>query len=190
MRSSIGLSEKIIRLFTRALLEGTKSSMGKALAKAKTLYYQQDQDFSAHDEKVMQQVIFYGLPMYELETGAVLDEPGNDFPGVGFSPDLPNDPLGETTILTGSVAIDFQEAQNLALSETTDGDYYALNGSIHIVPGQPIQPLHFGDVTVAQLPARGVVLLNALYEAQGTFDPVIAVPYNEYDTENTEPVFR
>jgi len=187
MRTSIGLSEKVIRLFTRALLEGSKSSMGKALVTAKSLYYQQDQDFSGYDEKVMQQLVFYGLPMYELETGAVLEGPGNDFPGVGFTPDLPSEALGETVVLTGSVAIDFEEAQNLALSETTDGDYYALNGSIHSVPGQPIQPLHFGDVTVPQLPARSVLILNASYEPQGTFDPVIAIPYNEYDTESTEP---
>ena len=188
MRNSIGLSEKLIRLFTRALLAGTKSSMGKALATAKALYYQQDQDFSNYDEKVMQQVVFYGLPMYELETGAVLDEPGNDFPGVDFTQDLPSSgQLGETTVLTGSVSINFEEAQNLALSETADGDYYALNGSIHTVPGQPIQPLHFGNVTVPQLPARGVLLLNASYEAQGTFDPVIAIPYNEFNTDNTEP---
>lgn len=187
MRSSIGLSEKLIRLFTRALLAGTKSSMGKALTTAKALYYQQDQDFTSFDEKVMQQVVFYGLPMYELESGAVLDEPGNDFPGVGFTPELPGGQLGETTILTGSVSIDFKAAQNLTLSETTDGDYYALNGSLHIVPGQPMQPLHFGDVTVPSLPARDVLLLNALYEAQGVFDPVIAVPYNEYATDDAEP---
>ena len=187
MRNNIGLSEKLIRLFTRALLQGTKSSMGKALATAKMLYYQQDQDFSSFDEKVMEQVVFYGLPMYQLESGAVLDGPTNDFPGVGFTPDLPDNPLDDTQVLTGSVTVNFTEAENLTLSETTDGDYYALNGSAHTVPGQPIQPLHFGDVTVPQLPARGVVLRNALYEPQGTFDPVVAVPYNEYDTANIEP---
>lgn len=187
MRSNIGLSEKVIRLYTRALLQGTQSSMGKALATAKALYYQQDQDFSSYDEKVMQELVFYGLPMYELETGAVLSGPGNDFPGVDFTPSLPSNPLGDTAVLTGSVTIDFQQAQNLALSETSDGDYYDLNGSIHIVPGQPIQPLHFGDVTAPQFPARGALLLGATYQAQGTFDPVVAVPYNEHDTDNTEP---
>jgi hypothetical protein len=187
MRNAIGLSEKVIRLFTRALLTGTKSSMGKALATAKSLYYQQDQDFTSYDEKVMQQVVFYGLPMYELETGAALGDPGNDFPGVGFEPELPTGQLGDTGVVTGSVSINFTEAQNLTLSETSNGDYYALNGSIHIVPGQPMQPLHFGDVTVPQLPARGVLLLNASYEAQGAFDPVVASPYNEYATDNIEP---
>lgn len=187
MRNNIGLSEKVIRLYTRALLQGTQSSMGKALSTAKALYYQQDQDFSNYDEKVMQELVFYGLPMYELETGDVLSEPGNDFPGVSFTPSLPGNPLGDTTVLTGSVTIDFQQAQNLTLSETSDGDYYNLNGSIHIVPGQPIQPLHFGDVTAPQFPARGALLLGATYQAQGTFDPVVAVPYNEYDTDNTEP---
>ncbi|MFQ5855277.1 MAG: pre-peptidase C-terminal domain-containing protein [Anaerolineae bacterium] len=187
MRSSIGLSEKLIRLNTRALLQGTESSMGKALVTAKTLYYKQDQDFSSYDEKVMQQVVFYGLPMYELETGSVLSGPGNDFPGVNFMPSLPSNPLGGSVVLTGSVTIDFQQAENLALSETNDGDYYTLNGSMHTVPGQPIQPLHFGDVTAPQLPARGALLLSASFQVQENFDPVIAVPYNEYDTGNIEP---
>lgn len=185
MRNSIGLSEKVIRLFTRALLAGSSSRMGKALATAKALYFQQDQDFSAYDEKVMQQLVFYGLPMYELDTGAVLGDPGNDFPGVDFTSQLPTGQLGDVTVQTGLVSIDFSNAQNLALSETTEGDYYSLNGSVHIVPGEPIQPLHFGNVTVPQLPARGVLLLNATYEGQGTFDPVIVMPMNEYYTNTT-----
>ncbi|MBN2004706.1 MAG: hypothetical protein JXA21_15220 [Anaerolineae bacterium] len=190
MRSNIGLSEKVIRLYTRALLQGTRSSMGKALSTAKALYYQQDQDFSNYDEKVMQELVFYGLPMYELETGSALSGPGNDFPGVSFTPNLPDDPLGDTAVLTGSVIIDFQQAQNLTLSETHDGDYYNLNGSIHIVPGQPIQPLHFGNVTVPQFPARDALLLGATYQAQGTFDPVVAAPYNEHDAGNLEPELK
>jgi hypothetical protein len=187
MRDNVGLSEKVIRLYTRALLKDSKASMGKALVTAKGLYYQQDQDFSSYDEKVMQQVVYYGLPMYEVETGAALPGPGNDFPGVDFSPTLPSEALGETGPVTGSVSIDFREAENLTLSETEKGDYYLLNDSIHTVPGQPIQPLHFGDVTVPQLPARGVLLLSASLESQGSFDPVITVPYNEYATEDVEP---
>jgi hypothetical protein len=187
MRTSIGLTEKLIRLYVRALLKGTKGSMGKALATAKSLYYQQDTDFSNYDEKVMQQVVFYGLPMYELETGAALGGPGNDFPGVDFTPSLPSSPLGPSGVLTGSVSIDFDQAENLDLSETGDGDYYVLNGSMHAVPGQPIQPLHFGDVTAPQLPARGALLLGATYQVQKGFDPVVAEAYNEYDTIHPEP---
>jgi hypothetical protein len=186
LRSSIGLSEKVMRLFSRALLQGTQSSMGKALVTAKSRYFQQDQDFSSYDEKVMQQVVFYGLPMYALESGGVLSEE-DEFPGVEFDPDPPADPLSGSQVLTGSVSIDFTQAQNLALSETEDGDYFALSGSIHAVPGQPIQPLHFGNVTAPKLPARDVLLLNATYESQGAFDPLVAVPYNEYDTANLEP---
>ncbi len=186
MRSSIGLTEKVIRLYTRALLKGLQSSMGKALVTAKTLYHQQDTDFSGYDEKVMQQMIFYGLPMYELESGSALD-PEDPFPGVDFTPDVPENPLGSDDILTGTISVDFSEALNLALSETGDGDYYSLNGSIHAVPGQPMQPLHFGDVTAPELPAHGALLLNATFKAPTTFDPLVAIPYNEYETANLEP---
>jgi hypothetical protein len=190
MRSDIGLSEKVMRLYTRALLQGAKASMGKALSTAKALYYQQDQDFSGYDEKVMQQVVFYGLPMYELETGAALSGPGNDFPGVDFEPVVPSSPLGDETVVTGSVTIDFRQAQNLSLSETSDGDYYVLNGSMHAVPGQPIQPLHFGDVTAPELPARDALVLGASFQVEQGFDPVVAVAYNEYDTGNVEPTLE
>jgi hypothetical protein len=190
MRNSIGLTERLIRLFTRALLAGTKSSMGKSLATAKVLYYTEDHDFSSYDEKVMQQVVFYGLPMYELETAAVLDDPGNDFPGVGFTPELPGGELGDTQVITGSIGIDFSQAQNLVLSETGDGNYFALNGSVHTVPGQPMQPLHFGDVSVPKLPARGVLLEGAVLESQGPFDPIIVNPYNEFTIDEIEPELR
>lgn len=187
MRNAIGLSEKLIRLYTRALLQGTKASMGKALTTAKTLYFQQDTDFSAYDEKVMQQLVFYGLPMYELASGGALPGPENPFPGVNFTPVLPTGALGERAVVTGVVTIDFRQAQNLALAETADGAYYQLNGAIHTVPDQPVQPLHFGDVTVLGLPARAVLLLNATFQSEPAFDPVITVPYNEYDTGNLEP---
>jgi hypothetical protein len=187
MRSEIGLSEKMIRLYTRALLKGSRGSMGKSLATAKALYYQQDQDLSSYDEKVMQQLVYYGLPMYELDSGAVLSGEDNSFPGVGFTPSLPGSTLGGSSIVTGSVRIDFSNAQNLALEQTGDGDYYVLNGSVHTVPGQPIGPLHFGNVSASQVEARGVLLLGATYSEPKDFDPVVAAPYNEYETATQEP---
>jgi hypothetical protein len=187
LRSEIGLSEKMIRLYTRALLKGSRGSMGKALATAKTLYFQQDQDFSSYDEKVMQQLVYYGLPMYQLDSGAVLSGDDNSFPGVGFSPTLPGSTLGGSSVVTGSVRIDFSNAQNLALEQTGDGDYYALNGSLHTVPGQPIGPLHFGSVSAPQIEARGVLLLGATYGEPQSFNPVVAAPYNEYETATQEP---
>ena len=186
MRSAIGLTEKVMRLYSRALLQGTKSSMGKALVTAKMLYYEQDTDFSAYDEKVMQQVVFYGLPMYELESGGALSDE-NPFPGVAFAPTIPDKPLSGSDVVTGAVTIDFRQAQNLALLETDEGSYFNLNGSIHTVPDQPIQPLHFGDVSASQLPARGVVLRSASFDSRSAFDPVIAAPYNEYDDIVSEP---
>ncbi|PDW00364.1 pre-peptidase C-terminal domain-containing protein [Candidatus Chloroploca asiatica] len=187
MRSAIGLSERMIRLYTQELLKGTRASMGKALATAKSLYFQQGQSFSSYDEKVMQQLVFYGLPMYELETGAVLSGPGNEFPGVGFTPILPGGGaalVSNGSVLTGSVTIDFRNAENLALSETDDGGYYALNGSVQTVPGLPVQPLHFGNVTAPNLEARGVLLLEATYQEAEPFDPLIAAPFNEYQPDD------
>ena len=186
LRSALGLSEKLIRLFTRGLLRGTSAEIGKSLMNAKSLYLQQDQDFSSYDEKVLQQVVLYGLPMYAVETGGVLDIEDEPFPGVGFQVGAPLGSLGGSDLVTGTVNIDFSTAENLDLAETTDGDYYQLNGSIHAVPGQPIQPLFFGEVTTPNYAARGVLLMNATFTVQKDFDPVVAVPFNEYDTANLE----
>lgn len=178
-RSDIGYSERLMRLFTRSLLRGGRSSMGGALAAAKGLYYEQSQDFDPYDAKVMQQLVFYGLPMYQLETGASLADPGNPFPGVGFAANLPGASLDDTLVQTGSVRLDLSRAQNLALSQTADGNYYTLNTSSLAVAGLPVEPLHFGDVT-APRPARGVLLLGANYGPLTPFEPLIAAPVNEY----------
>jgi len=86
-------------------------------------------------------------------------------------------------VLTGTVKLDVSAAQNLHTVDVTGaGQYYALNGHVAALAGQPVQPLHFGDITVAQKPVRSAVVLGGSYTTQANFDPVIASPYNEYVT--------
>ncbi|MEM7129113.1 MAG: pre-peptidase C-terminal domain-containing protein [Chloroflexota bacterium] len=189
----LGLSEKLLRLFTQQLLKGTNSSMGKALTEAKKLYYQQIKDPTPYDEKITLELTYYGLPMFQLATGATLSE--NEFPGVEFIPQLPGGALSDATVLTGTIDITFTEALNsesiFTLSATENGSYYALDQSVHAIPGQPIQPLHFSDISVPEQSARSVILRSASYKTEVNFEALVVAPHTEFYTggENITSTF-
>ncbi len=178
--NSIGLSEKLMRLYTTQLIGSPDTTMGKALATAKKQYYQQDPKFDAFDEKVMQQLIFYGLPMYKI-TG--LPSPGtlgDDFPGVDFDVEPPS--LG-SEVVSSTVNINFQKAIDtgvLGEQETESGAYLALNGYTSANAGEPVQPLHFGTLSNSTAPARSVVVLGGDFTMRDVDDPLIGTPVNEY----------
>ena len=184
--NNIGLSEKVIRLFTKELLKAETVSMGKALANAKNLYFEQDQNFSAYDEKVMQQLIFYGLPMFAIRSNGS-SSLGDEFPGVDLSFD-PTGSLDGSEVITKPVNIDFQKVLDgnpdngqIDTRSTDSGQYLSLYGSTSADANEPVQPLHFGDISVAQSEARSVVLLGAtIASTTQNFDPLVGTPVNEF----------
>jgi hypothetical protein len=182
----IGFSEQLVRLYTHALLGGKESTVGKALVQAKLRYYQQIPQFSVTDEKVVQQLIFYGLPMFRLQLPGTLSGPENPFPDVGFDPSLPSAPLagGADAVVTGTVQLNFAAAlsndEAVQRRSTEQGDYFALYDSVSLPSNGPAQPLHFGDVSANSRQARGVILLGAAYSTTPNFDPLVLEPYNEF----------
>lgn len=178
--SSIGLSEKLMRLYTNQLISSADVTMGKALATAKKQYFQQDANFSAYDEKVMQQLIFYGLPMYKITGLQTSGSLGEEFPGVSFEVDPPS--LGGE-VISRTVRINFQTAIDtgvLSQTDTESGDYLALNGYTSADANEPIQPLHFGSLASSTAPARSVVVLGGDFTVSQVDDPLIGTPVNEY----------
>ena len=186
-RGAIGLSEQVIQLFTTRLVEG--GPMGEALASAKREYYRVTQVRTGYDEKVMQQFVFYGLPMFETIGGGSLS--GDPF--AGLVDDTFNDSpgsLGPEQPITKTISFDFSQAP-LPLStseETTEGDtfgsYPTLAGYSYAEPSQPVQPLYFKDVTVATNEIRSVVVrrVDINNDVATNFDPVVATPDNEFIT--------
>jgi hypothetical protein len=179
----------LIRLFTTELLKGN-ATIGQALTTAKREYYEKDTSISGYDEKVIQQITMYGLPMFELDIPAALS-PDDGFPGVGF--DLGEGSLGpEQNIFTRTASLDLTRVldpnnppggnvADLATFDTGGGSYLALDGEISTDDGEPIQPLFFGDVSAASAEARGVLIRGAEYELKATnFDPLIGTPVNEF----------
>jgi hypothetical protein len=180
LQNAIGLSEKLMRLYTAQLIGGSEATMGRALMIAKKQYLQSNSSLSPYDEKVMQQLVFYGLPMYKI-TG--LDSPGSlgdDFPGVDFDLDPPS--LGGETI-SRTVRINFQRAIDtgvLTSTVTADGEYLALHGSISGDADEPVQPLHFRSLSGETAPVRSVVILGGDIEVRRVENPLIGTPTNEY----------
>jgi len=175
----IGLSEQLIRLYTQALLQDRAASMGGALLAAKQRYYRQGQQLTNYDEKVLQELTLYGLPMRKLETGAALGDPAEEFPGVQVIANLPP-PDGSFGVSTGFVEVDFTTAERFALQQSAHGNYYTLNGHTYAAPDQPFQALYYQDFSVAQQAARGIVLVGGAYTTEHNFTPLISAPDNEF----------
>ena len=175
----IGLSEQLIRLYTQALVRERAASMGGALMLAKQRYYSQGQQLNNYDEKVLQQLTLYGLPMRKVETGAALGDPGTEFPGVQVIANLPpNTP--SFGVSTGFIEVDFSTAQQLALQQSANGNYYTLNSHTYAAPNQPLQALYYQEFSVPDKAARGVVLVGGNYTVEAGFAPLITAPDNEF----------
>ncbi len=114
----IGLSDKLMSLYTTELRQSDVVTVGLALRNAKQQYYQQAGKFDGYDEKVMEELVFYGLPMYQLHTGAAFDEP-NPFPSVAPTPlVLPLPDFGDIYTATAGLSLLSSLDTNDALSRT------------------------------------------------------------------------
>jgi hypothetical protein len=185
--SGVVYSEAVMKNFARELLRGTSNQMGKALTAAKQTYYQRAMVFTSYDQKALMEATFYGLPMYELTTGEAL-EPEDPFPSVSVTSTTPS-AFGSVDVgqlnygLVGSFGA-FDE------NSTPDGDFLALNDSVSFGAGEPIQPRFFANLSAPQRESlRGVLFLGGVYTDVVDFDPVIALPFNEYVTSTAEPAF-
>jgi len=192
LRGEMGLSERLMRLYTEELRRGTQVGLGQALAVAKRRYYQEEQNLTGYDEKILQEAVFYGLPMYRLNTPDAFDPTDNPFPSVEIASGLPEPGYGEA-ILSGTIDLHLIGALGpgdiMSQVVTADGIYYQLDGHTHVVPEQPAQPLLYADVTVSDMPAWSVVFRGGAYESLEGFDPFVVSPVNDYLTQTAEIAF-
>ena len=63
---TVALSERLMKLFAQNL-DGNLD-VGRALLEAKRDYYLSAGNYQGYDEKVLQEAVFYGLPMYQVGT--------------------------------------------------------------------------------------------------------------------------
>ncbi len=189
-RGAIGLSEQMMQLFTARLVKG--GPMGPALAGAKAEYYKLTKAATGYDEKVMQQFIFYGLPMFEHGQSAL----GNDDPFAGLVGDNFAPVLSTESQFAQSINFNFENqsepnqeifalnSDNESSSGETFGAYQSLAAYSYAEEGQPVQPLYFKDISQATSEIRSVIIRSAEINTQilNNFDPVVATPDNEFVT--------
>ncbi|MEZ4728173.1 MAG: pre-peptidase C-terminal domain-containing protein [Caldilineaceae bacterium] len=182
----VGWSEKLLQHYTQRLLKGQQAGMGQALVDAKQDYYRQNGALDAFDEKILQTMIFYGLPMFAVQSGGAGALAGNDeFPGLEVSGAFPP---------PGAIARHYDLSKTLSnptvfrKEDTAAGDYYVLGRNHNTAKrvGEPIQPLFFyeeSDSLPAAQTGRGIVFKGGKFRVEDNFTPLIAAPYNEYTAQ-------
>ena len=112
----------------------------------------------------------------------------NPLPGMHFTPTLPAGGFGgvNTGTVSFGLAGSFGGYDQVTGTHNTffsDGTFFAIDNSIQVGAGQPVQPKVFADLTApAAGSLRGVVFLGGIFTDVQGFAPVVAQPFNEYVT--------
>jgi Tol biopolymer transport system component len=175
--TAVALSERLMALYAEHL-DGTLT-VGEALAAAKHAYVGSMGNYGSYDEKVVQQTVFYGLPMYRLGTPPTDADvqPMGMAAMSGSAPQTVNDPLtglevAPTGFAAGPGASGFDR-----FTDDDRGDYFAVEGEDPLVTHwRPIQPKKVIDVTVDGLEARGALITGLSSTDELDFDVVFARP--------------
>jgi len=185
--SAVVYSEALMKTFTRELLRGTSARIGPSLTAAKHRYVQQARSIGPYDVKILMQSTLYGLPMVEVTTGGTL-APEDPFPSANITPTAPS-AFGGVNV--GHLSYELAGSFGMSTTPNVSGTFVTLDGWSHFAAGEPMQPLFFADAAAPGAGnLHGVVLLGGSYSDTPAFDPVIALPLNEYITSTAEPSFE
>jgi len=166
---AVALGEELMRLFSQQLTSA--ANLGTAMAQAKQLYFTNRPVVSPYDEKTLQEVVFYGLPMYHVKT------PSQSTPGTAIS----------LSPAAGNTATFSFDATKLHLNTTARGRYFDIGGQTLTDPNRPIEPQTAVDVTPGQpgappvssqsgIAAHGALITALTSTDYGAFDPVYQQP--------------
>jgi hypothetical protein len=176
----VAYSERLMALFAKDLAVDGSLTTGQALSLAKRDYAKTTQVWSPYDEKALQEVVHYGLPMYRI-AAAPVSAIASPSQGLVTTPDpITSVPSAAVTLTMTGVARNDVGAQ---------GSFYSLDGDTLQVKDRPVEPLSVTDVHIASTdPAAGRqphgALISALtsHEVQSApgvieaFKPYIAHP--------------
>ena len=154
----VALTERLMGLYAKYLVDPTVANAGQALVKAKQEYFATQGVYGSYDEKALQEVVFYGIPTFRLgttspaspslqlaatSTGDAAPAPLAPVPGTNGMP---------TAASLGNLTFD------LTARPSADGTAYTVNGETLAVNGYPVMPKTSVDVTVPGLSARGAAI--------------------------------
>ena len=182
-KHGVAYSEELMVNLTERLVYGRSATVGEALATAKQEYYLNKFNFNDYDEKILIESTLYGLPMYHYTTPKRSRAVPRTLPDrwevrrQGVTPEG----KGKTGAVDDGLMISHLSYQfpPLTLETTDDGQYYTLDGLVHIGHNEPIQPKYFADISLPEMKAHGVVFRGGVYTDITPFDPVIAQAITE-----------
>ena len=148
----VGATEDLMLRFARHL-DGSRT-VGESMALAKQLYVAANhENLTPFDEKVVAQVVVYGMPQYRLGDAAP-DDPTEVTP----TPEVlgPDTPLDGTV---GTLANTFT-LEPPANEPSERGRYCTVAGDKQATANQPVQPRTIVDVTATDRRARGALITS------------------------------
>ena len=166
----VALSESLTAQFASEVAQ--PGPIGQAWVDAKQRAVADVHVLDAYQEKVLEEFVFYGLPMFWVGANPPAATvpagppavPPSTLPDAGFG-GLKVATVVATPNFTGTAA-----APNPVV--TPSGSYYTVGGQTLDVNGRPIQPLFSSDITRPGLVARDALITGLSSKDVGNFDPV------------------
>ncbi len=176
----LAYSERLMLNFVRHIGAGDTPSVGGALRDAKQTYFNSIAagSLSVYDEKVMGEMVLYGLPMQRV---AVPSPSEGDAPtGIDAAPSAAATAQAGP-VATAAVPTLTEQTFNLNFDYTPHtasdgrGAYYTITGEddLHLTGGRPVLPRTTRNLDHASDMARGVLMVGGSFTDIPGYDPVI-----------------
>lgn len=198
--NGVGLSERLVEIFTAELTSGGTVVLGDAYRRAKDRYFLESPRIDDYDRKTLMQWAFYGFPMYAVKTGIAAEEKavtgpvvierrisgGKAAPGAP-DPELPPfltrveqrfDFTAEGVYRKHTAAGDVVPEGVVGCPEPSEGGaegcYYSLNGLATGNADLPIEPLFVYDSRLSGTSLHGVLWRGGSWEEEAGWKPIFA----------------
>jgi len=182
----VAYSERLMALFAKDLAVDGSLTTGQALSLAKRDYARTTQVWSPYDEKALQEVVHYGLPMYRIAAAAPGGAAALAAPAVTTvttTQGLVTTPDPITAVPSATVNLDMTGV--VRNDRGASGSFYSLDGDTLQVKDRPVEPLSVTDVQIAPTdPAAGRqphgALITALTSHEVQTSPGVTEAFKPY----------
>ena len=145
----VAYSERLMALFAKEIAVDGSLTTGQALSLAKRDYARTTQVWSPYDEKALQEVVHYGLPMYRVAAtaaGASALAAPEAAATASVTPALTTAPDPITSVPSAAVTLDMTGV--VRNDRGARGSFYSLDGNTLQVKDRPVEPLSVTDVRI------------------------------------------
>jgi CSLREA domain-containing protein len=180
----VAYSERLSEIYARNVAAhvtgapGAPESIGAALREAKREYLDTTLVLTPYDEKILQSMTTYGLPMYRMggstaplaAAAAVEEQPS----AITFAA---ADEAGVVPVeVRLTETIDDRGPTNVNLVGTPEGDYFEVDGNVVAGQYRPLQPLVEAELPDGNPPAAGLLITGLDSRDLEGFDPLYLQP--------------